>query len=88
MKHAKKKQRKEKNRQENNKGKMAVFWYDATCSLVDISRRFRGASYLHYHDVSEKLTFCTIKVTMEAVSPLPHYAVQDIRKQPSSYSSP
>jgi hypothetical protein len=40
--------------------KMAVFWFVAPCSLVEVYRRFRGAYCLHHE--------CSIALMMEAAS--------------------
>jgi hypothetical protein len=65
--------------------KMTVFWGVASCSLVEVYRRYRGACCLHHQndddDWSSKYLWNVSKL-------LPDYTVQYSRRQSSSYSPP
>jgi hypothetical protein len=63
--------------------KMAVLWDVASCILVDIDLRFRGAYCLHYQgNVGGN------KYLWNVDQYLPDCTVQHPRRLPSSYSSP
>jgi hypothetical protein len=67
----------------HKKSKMAVFWRDEPCSLVEIYRRFRGAYCLH-HQGDEYRSKHLWNVGQFLLDNTAHHA----RIQPSSYSPP
>jgi hypothetical protein len=58
--------------------KMAVFWFVALCSLVEVYWHSRGACCLHRPDDRGSRHLWNIS------KPLPDYMAQQLRRQPSS----
>jgi hypothetical protein len=63
--------------------KMAVFWAVAPCSLLEIYRRFGGASYLHHHDLYQQ-SWITVNY-MITNYPLQEISVWDLRHRNSCH---
>jgi hypothetical protein len=67
--------------------KMAVLWVVASCSLVEVHRRFRGPCCLH-HQSNHRPDDGGSKDLWKDGKLLPDHTALQPRRQPSSYSPP